>query len=299
MKILPFIQSLLPSFEKNRVLEDIRLTRTEIEEISKPAFDEAVPLFKNWVFKSEALVQMSDQFHRLVKKGHNDNIVLTIEKAFKPALANLETAEDLITQTYASDVAGDGMTYMKANLLQFVSAVNWMSKYSRKLLNYIYICETSVYPDGDTVIDENVTKAELAFLRDNFVTFCTVLNIVSTNPTSLKKLLAEVPDIMVTADNATTLTGTVGSSKLDPLHMGLVPIALNPIYHIGMLIAEWQASRYKSAKEELRLIELRKLNLMKLHDGKPDAAVQHQIEYSNIRAQGLNYKIAQMEAAHG
>ena len=77
--------------------------------------------------------------------------------------------------------------------------------------------------------------------------------------------------------------------------MRFIPVWLNPIYHIGMRIAEWQAKRYKSAKEELSLLQLRKLNLERVSAGKPDAKIQSEIKYLEARIQGLNFDIDEME----
>lgn len=309
MKITNYIASLLPSFGKTTVMEDVRLTRTEIKEATLPVYEAAVPLLGKWKFKSKVLQAQIAIFDRMVKSSGNDNIVVTIHKAFKPILENLDAVEVLVSKTYNEDVAGLGLTYAKANLLQFVECVSFVSKYARKFLIYIYVCETACYLDidvdkvssaelQDNAINESLSKAELSWLESNFVTFCTALNIASGNPAHIKKQLEDIPDIVITAENAGTLGSTVGEHKLDPLQMKLIPIWMNPIYHIGMFVAEWQAERYKAAKEEVRLVQLRKLNLEKLSEGKPDAHVQQQIAYMESRIQGLNYKLAKMERDH-
>jgi ABC-type phosphate transport system auxiliary subunit len=70
---------------------------------------------------------------------------------------------------------------------------------------------------------------------------------------------------------------------------------LNPVYHVGMLVAEWQAARYKAAQEELRTLQLRKLNLEKKLEGKSDAKIEQQISYMQKRVDDLEYKIVKME----
>lgn len=300
MKIANYLSSLLPSFGKDRVIEDCRLTRSEIKDVTHPSYESALPVLKSWKFKSDAIKGHETTFDRMVKKAKSGNMVVAIEAAFKPILENLDAAEALIIKTYSDDVAGAGLTYLKANLLQFVEAVGFVSKYARKLLLYIYICETAEYGvDGGTILNESLTKAEISWLTNNFVSFCTALNIVSGNPAHVKKAIEDVPDILVTSDNMSTLSSTVGEAKLDPFQMKLIPIWMNPIYHVGMMVAEWQASRYKAAKEEVKLVELRKLNLMKLSEGKPDAHIQREIAYMESRIQGINFRIAEMEKKNG
>lgn len=299
MKLSQYLSSLLPTFGRNQVIEDCRLTKTEITEFTQPAYDIALPLLKGWKFKSPILQSQMGTFGRMVKSVGNDNAVVTIQKSFKNILANLSATEEMINKTYNEDVASAGLTYLKANLLQFVEATAFVSKFARKFLIYIYICETSVLDDGETVVDHSLSKAEIEWIGANFVSFCTALNIVSGDPSNVKKLINSIPDIVITSENVATLGASLGESKIDPFQMKLIPIWMNPIYHVGMFVAEWQADRYKVAKEEVKLLQLRRLNLEKLSDGKPDARVQHEINYMETRIQGMNYKINKMETAHG
>lgn len=298
MKTQSYLASLLPSFAKDQVLEDIRLTRTELEDITLPAYEHALPLLKSHDYKSKALDADMAQFKRTVTSS-SGGFVAVVNKALKTALENLDEVEAMVTKTYSEEIAGAGVTYLKANLLQLVEIIGFVSKYARKYLVYIYVCETAEFEDGDTVVSESITKAEQEWLRANFLSFCTALNVVSTPRASFKKSIDDIPDIVVTNDNAQSLGATVGEHKIDPFQMRLIPVWLNPIYHIGMFVAEWQANRYKAAQEELKLLQLRKLNLERVSDGKPDARVQKEIKYMESRVQSLNYKIAKMETDNG
>ncbi|EKD22685.1 MAG: Virion structural protein [uncultured bacterium] len=299
MKFSNFIQSLLPSFGKDRVLEDCRLTRAEIKEVTAPSYDAAMEFLKGWKFKSPEMEKLLSIFNRMVKGSGSDNAIVTIAKSFDAILKNLDHTEDRIAKLYNEDVAGAGITYQKANLLQFVECVGFVSKFARKFLIYTYICETAQYENSSTDIAESLSPAEIEWLNANFVSFCTAFNIVCGNPQTVEKQFAAVPDIVITSENAETLPSTIGDAKIDPFQMKLIPIVMNPIYHIGMFVAEWQASRYKAAKEELKLLQLRKLNLQKTSEGKPDAHLQQEIKYMETRIQGLNYKIAKMEKDNG
>jgi hypothetical protein len=294
MKTLNYLASLLPSFGKDRVTEDCRLTRADIKDVTQPAYQLAVQGFKGYKFKSPQLQEQVAIFGRMVK-GKGSNMVEVINDKLDELLKNLDEAEDLIEKTFSQEVASAGLTYLKANLLQFVEAIHFASKFARKFLLYVYICETAEHEDGGTVVAESMTPAELDYIKANFVTFCQVLNVTTGDPAHVRKALNDIPDIVVTEENVGTLGSTVGEKKLDPFQMKLIPIILNPVYHIGMFVAEWQADRYKVAKEELKMVQLRKLNLEKVTAGKPDAAVQKEISYLETRIQGLNYKIAKME----
>jgi hypothetical protein len=299
MKVSKFVAALLPSFTRDDVVEDIRITRMEIKESTMPAYHAAAEIFRAWKWKHEPLRKDLEQFARM-NPGQPGNLFVRLDKAFPAILENLDEVEVLIAKTFNQEIAGSGVTYLKANLLQFVEVAGFVSKYARKFLDYAYVVETGEHEDSvNTYLKDNVTQADLEWLSANFVSFCTAFKIASTPSATLRKAIDAIPDVVVSDDSASTLTATHGESKIDPLQLGFIPLWLNPIYHVRMFIAEWQASRYKASQEEMRLLQLRKLNLERLSQGKPDVALSRQIESLSGRIQTLNYKIMKMEKTYG
>ncbi len=298
MKIAPYLTSLLPSFSKDRIVEDCNVTRGEITEFTHPAYVIAAPDFKGYVFKSDRMKSIQGTLERNLKRSGNENIVVAIEKGFKPMIANLDEVKRLVDANYSEAVAGMGITYLKANLLQFVELVGFVSKYARKLLIYIYAAETELYPDSGTVFTDSIVPAEIEWLTQNIVSFTTAFNIVTMPADKVASELGAIPDIVVKQETADALSQSMGDKKLDPFSMRLIPIWMNPIYHVRMMVAEWQTNRYHEAKAELQLLQLHKLHLEKLRDGKPDARLKQEIEYTENRVSKLSYKLKEMEAGH-
>jgi hypothetical protein len=293
MNIRDFLRNLLPSFGRERIIEDCRLTRAEIEETLKPMYGQAAIFLKTWSFKSEEMQDRIDTWKSLVK-SNGGNIIVTIDRGLPVIIANLNDVEELIKQSYGDEVVAAGLTYKKAQLLQFVSNVQFVSRYLVQFLNYVYICETAQHESAGTTIRDSLAPAEKQYIEDNFISFCTAFEVVTDTPADVKKKLSEVPDVIITEDNIDTLPTTVGKDKLDPLQMNLIG-TWSPLYGIGLIVAEWQASRYKQAKETLKLVQLRKLNLEQVAAGKPNPKVQKEIEYLEARAKDLQYKIKKME----
>jgi hypothetical protein len=298
MKIDQFFKSLLPSFSRDTVLEDCRITTGEIKETVKPAFDEGVKLMKNWKFKSPDVEMLGKTFSSLVQKTHG-NMIVTIEQKIPTILENLAEVEDLIKSTYADEVAAGGITYLKAQLLQFVEAASFFAKYSRALLNFIYVHESAPFiKESDEQYDavqESLIPFEVAYIQNNMSSFCVALNALSGAGGDIKKQLSEIPDIVITDDNAKTLPSSVGMAKLDPLKFGFIPVFMNPIYHIRIGIAEWQVEQYKLAQRELQMLQMRKLNLEKLQAGQPNPVLQQKLGETERAIHGMKTKIAKME----
>lgn len=287
------MRNLLPSFGRDRIIEDCRLTRAEIEETLKPMYGQAAIFLKTWSFKSTEMQDRIDTWKGLVK-SNGGNIIVTIDRGLPIMAQNLTDVEELIKASYGDEVVAAGLTYKKAQLLQFVSSVQFVSRFLVQFINYVYVCETAQHEEAGMTIRDSISPAEKAWIEDNFINFCTAFSVVTEKPEEVKKKLSEVPDVVITEDNVDTLPTTIGKEKLDPLQMNLIG-TWSPLYGIGLLVAEWQASRYKQAKETLKLVQLRKLNLEQVSQGKPNPKVQKEIAYLEARAQDLQYKIKKME----
>lgn len=297
INLIPYAKGLLSVFDRRDILDDADCTRDIIKNIAQPSYEAALPAFKSWKFKNRDLKDLIGTFDSNYRGHGNDNIVVSVSKAFEPALENLAEVRELIKKTFGSEVSGPTLGYMKTNMIKFVETASFVGKYSIKLLNYIYLCETGEHEDGDA-IKEGMTKAEIEWLTANMYNFSLALRVVTGNPGQVKKQLLDVPDVEITEATADSIAETYGKARIDPLLMGFLPVMLNPFYHIRMPIATYQANRYKAAQQELALLELRKMNLEMSQDGKPDASVQKQIAGLVERCEKLNYELAKMEEAY-
>lgn len=296
MKLSNYLASLLPGFSKDRITEDCRITAAELREYTIPAYKAAEVFHKGWKFKSPEITGLMDTFGNMVKGG--GSMFAAIDGGFKVMLENLTEVEGLVIKTYNEEISGAGLTYMKANLLQFVEAVAFVSKFSRKLLLYAAAAETAALDVDAPKLQDTMSKFETDWIRANFVSFCTAFTAVTGTPQNITTAISKIPDVVVTSENVATMSETIGEKTLDPFKLGLIPIWMNPIYHVRMAIAEWQVDRHNAAKEEKRLLELRILNLEMAKAGKADAKIQQQIDYHADRVRTLNFKIAKMEAKH-
>lgn len=304
MKILDFLKSLLPNFSKMTVLEDIRTTKMVLTAVTMPAYQDAIKVFGGRKFANESLQKDWDTFKRSVKGLVAPNTILAIEKSFKPMLSTLDLIEQLVEKDYTDDIEGAGITYYKAAVLQMLESVAFAVDFANKYLNYVYVVEAAELADDEdnaALIDEinaAIVPAEVRFLHDRFSDFCTVMDNLAKPTDKIRTEFEQIPDITISAAGDRVVQSTVGATKLDPFRHGFVPLAMNPIYHVRMRVADYQHYRYERAKEEKSMLELRKLKLERQQHGKKDAALEKQIEYTQKRIDGLAEKIREVEGQY-
>jgi hypothetical protein len=75
---------------------------------------------------------------------------------------------------------------------------------------------------------------------------------------------------------------------------------MNPIYHIGLIVAEYQSNKYKENKELKSNLELRLMNLVSIRDtGQADPGVEREIEMVQSRIDKLSESIRKQEESVG
>ncbi|WP_233875180.1 hypothetical protein [Paraburkholderia adhaesiva] len=295
MKLTTYITALFPRLRKDIVLDDIRNTRVELVTSTLPAFTVATQLLGKWKWKSEEMQGFAASFGQLVAKG---SMFETIEAGLKGSEATLMLAEMFVTKTYNEEISAEALTFRKASVLQFIEAVAFVSRFARKLANMALVVEAIPYAEDGETFMHALQPGEVKWISENFVSFCTMFHAVSAPVKSIEETFEAIPDIVIRNADFGALKEAVGESKLDPFRFGFVPVQMNPFYRFGKMQAEWQVERFNEAKDELKLVQLRKLRLEKLLAKKPDAALEHEIEYMENRVQGLNARIARMETSY-
>lgn len=294
MNLKKFISSILPSFEKGRLVEDVALMKTELNETVVPPYEEAVLQYKGRKLRAKATQAFDREFQRVVKNTLRGDYVSVCSKVFNEVSKNYDELDTLVNKHFGRDVSASGMTYLKGNLIQYMEVLSFSMRYARRLLSWTLYEELKAV-DGDTDWTDPLTKAEKDWFWKNRETFYKCMRVLYTTKGELERKLSVIPDMIIVPEEVDVVVESVGRDKIDPLQMGIIPIALNPIYHIRMAVAEWQVSRHKAAQEEKRALEYRLLALKEANEGKRDAKLEQAIEYTEGRIQKLNRKLAEME----
>lgn len=297
MKPSKYVSTLPATFDKRKVKEDIASLREELTQGTLPPYIASLELFEKGDFKSIEVQKVNQLISRELKATPGENFITITVSVLNNIKGNMDSLESLVNRVFAEDITKDSLTYLKANLLQYIELTGFAIRYARRLLLWTYINETNAVDEQPSTA---LTVGEIKWIKERESAFVRALITLSINKRDLEKAIDNIPDILITEDNQDMLNSTVGVNRLDPFKMGFIGdnIVLNPFYHIGMAIADWQVSRYKQIETEKKVLEFRLLHLKALANGNADARLEQKIEYDSARLEKLNFKLAKLENDH-
>lgn len=296
MEFGKFIRSLLPTFSRDQVQEDLDAIRDELDKYVLPVYQTAAKQIGREQFYSADAIAADEIFEKKLNYRYKGNHITAIKDALENSKVLIDLLQTMTDEKFALDVTRAGLDTVRINILQLTEIVGFTVRYARRHLNYILTAEVwHQHPDKKLDGGVGVTPGELEWLKKGRDPFITGLNVIKTPKTDIEVKLKEIPSILVSDESVDTAQAIMGKDKTDPFAMRFIPIVLNPIYHMRIRIAEYQAARYKEAQEERSTIELKLIMLKELEAGKQNAKVEQQIEYNEERLSKLTYKIFKME----
>jgi hypothetical protein len=301
MKILDYIASLVPNFDKQRILNNVAALQTELGSTTLKSYEEAGNLFKAKKLKSSWNNEFDKNFHATIHGDRNENFVLAIANILKTVPAKLGFLESLIASDFSKDVTRDALTYKKATVLKYLELVQFVQDYGNRLLIKVMALETDANDPGDKSNPslDNAPMAIRNWMAKNERAFLDALAVLSMPLAEVKEKIESIPDINAVPENAGIVSETVGGHRIDPLGLGfIVTTWMNPIFHVRMAFAEWQVERYKAKQEEKKMLEFRLLALQESYEKKKDPKLQQVIEYTDGRLQSLNRKLSEIESEY-
>lgn len=293
MNLKSFFNSLLPSFERSRIVEDIELIRKEVVDVLFPALKTAITTMAGKSWSDNEANAFNSTFTAALPQFRREGFLGGAQRIFSDLPAKLDAIDKMVIEIFAKDVTKDTITYRKAAILQYLDTVRFAVKFTGRQLLRLTALETAAL--NRAPFSEPFAPAETAWLKANEATYLQVMKLLAQHPKDLAALLEEIPDIAVVPDRVDLVKQTVGLDKIDPLKMNFLPPNLNPFYSLRLLYTEYQVKRYEIQVEEKRLLELRLLAMKEAMAGKQDPRLAQQIEYTEGRLQRLGYKISEME----
>lgn len=290
-----FLQNLLPKFGKDRLDEDLRITVGTIENSVLPAYKNAIPTF-NIGFTSSVLLSLEKDFGKYSKVKKSSSLVKTIYEGMENSLDFMKGIQKVLDTQFDESIVADSLTGLKANTIQCLETASFISTYSLKFLNFIYVHEAAELNKDDSYITDQMSAGDIKYIINNFEAFSKGFAIISGNSKTIEKTLSDIPDVVVNSDNVQSMSAMLGSTKLDPLGFSsVVGFTKSPIYRLRMIVAEIQVKRYNQNKELKAILECRQLHLDSIKDGTDNPVVQKEINVIRSRLDRINAEIRSFE----
>ena len=294
MKIVSFLQSLLPMLKKDSVLEDLRITKAELDKTVIPSYEAAAIHFKVNKIASKDTQTLADTFYRvydLAKSNKQSSVVAEIFSKLPNLSANIVTITNNCEDILGEDILNDNLSARRAVLVRAAEHVSILVKLLVDFLTVVYYNEAMVYSkaNADTI---GLSAQTLKRVKEHVPYIARLLSTYGEDNKVFADKYNSVPDVILNIKTAAALQAVYREDKLDPMPSALASnFEGNPIYHIRLVIAEWQANRYKANKDKKKMLELRLLYLQSLAQESPDPQLEREIEYIQNRIDKIEYEM--------
>lgn len=300
MIILDWLKSLVRHLDKDDIMEDVRCAATELQTVVTPSYEEALTFFGTKKFTNAGITKIERQFVDYYKPQSpvrkQGNIVADIQANLKGIQATVSFIDEQLELTLAADVIKDGITVKRAFLLRAVDQISLFNRNAVDLLNYIYVLESM--KDGETVRDYYSPKVLERINSLPFISVIgTVMSVYGQPVKSFKEQYESIPEVVINEKTAGMVASVYRDDKIDPMgRPAMRQFQGSPIYHLGLVAAEYQVVRYQSFAEKKKMLELRLLYLKtQLENGATDPKIEQEIQYSQKRVDDIEAKMRDME----
>lgn len=296
--IKDYVKSLVPSLQKSELENDVAATKDELLQQTLPPLTSALEdkVFGTG-FKSK-WCQDTDRYLTGKLSHQRGNYLEIAQRVLSTFPAKLDWLEKEIARSFDRQISGMGLTFPRTTLIHLVEGYGFVVRYTRKLLLATYGFELEKV-DRESAGEFPLSPAELKALNEQLGTYVWYLEILTNSKEKIASAIDSAPDVVIDLNTLDSVAEVHGQSTVDPLNAGFIKHTWNPIYHVRVAIAEWQAARYHAAVEERKALELRLLQLKMARQGNRDAALEKQIHHQESRVQKMNIDILEMERDAG
>lgn len=297
--ISEFVQGLLPGLKKDTVLEDLRVSIDNIDKIVVPSMDKVTAILKD-KFKSQALTDLNKAFNGAYKgKIKGNNFLVIARDCLSNVRANADYVDSQLQELLESTIVPDGLTSRKAVMIRSSKQIAFIADMTLDLANVALILET-LEANGELSEDMELSKGTTIRVQRNIIRYAYALMDFSKDPKEFQKLFEGTRDLYVGGSNAKNVSAAATELELDPFDSRLVQnVAYNPIYHLRIAVAQWQAKRYHAAKDKKKLLELRVLQLKAEQEKKSDPRILNEINYTQSRIDKIDRDLHETETDLG
>lgn len=287
--IWDFVDTILPSFERIQILDEVERVIKDTKEVVLPGLD-----INDETIRSSATHNMV--FNALNRSGgklFKGNVVNYIKKVTELTIDGKDDLIKLVEKTFNRKISKEGLDYKRGHLLHLVSLLEFYNRYA---IQFLLVTTKEVLDDKYYPVD----KVESMFVKDSdninkFVAVCHALEHEFKNYT---KLMVKVDGITMDEDTREVTETTLGEDA-DPLSVGFYTVDFNPFYLIGKVANQIYVFFFDIKREQARKLALHVTKLKQQREGASEeeiAAIDKAIGYHSDRLNKMNGEIEEVLA---
>lgn len=296
MQLDKFVDGFASMFKKSDLNDLLTNLKKTLITDTIPPYQSAVQTIGSLKFTAPRTKAFQEAFdtHRSTR-GIHGNYVKVIYTTLETIRDNLPLVEALVEENFNENITKESLTLLRANLLQYIEACSFYTRYARLVLLMTWEEETAqVNPDAR--LGSSFTPASEKFLLDNEKAFSILTEQLGIKRERTEELMRDVPDANVSVDNYDILQRNVGKNRTDPFSQGLISHWLDPFWTFGRWWAEREAIAYKTAEVEREDLQLRLMFYKQTtRDSLGDVNLQKKIQVTEERIQKLTFQMSKME----
>lgn len=305
-----FFKKMLPSFEKRKLLSQLDLVRSELNEIALPAMEVTMMNYASLnidVTKSKMANRLANDLRKRLQTLHNpefntatlNNFMQTMHRILMVISQKEELLRQYIEKHFSNIIVKDGLTFKQGHVIRLIDLLVW----------YVN-CWMNMITQVDVEINEaNGVKPSLVLSRpiaerlvtEDYGYFMKLTEIFMTPEKSFLEMVESASEMNI-SEVASSQIPVVDSTNqpIDPSRSGFMPVIGTAILQIQNWNVSRQIQKYERNKLLKQSLELRLLNLkQKLENGETDPQIQRSIDAINSRLQKIDYDIEKFEKSAG
>jgi len=295
--IKAFTKLLMPSLQRAEVLDDLRQTISLLDKKVIPPFKNASDFFRvNRIISPEAK-DIQDNLYRGFKPRPKSNTFISdVHHALLNMSENLKYILEESPKILEPDIIPEGLTFKRALYIRAIDYCTFAVRYAGDLLSYVYFFEMHAEMKADTHEGTELSPAMLQRVDRGIFDFSIILEKYGIDPDKFKTMFTKIKDVNLSDDDS-VLEYYLQQNGGDPLNVPLTSRFIsNPIYHIRMMGADWQNSRYKRQEAQFRSLSIRLLHLKLLKEKSgSNAKLEREIKYYEDEVVSLDKTMSEYE----
>lgn len=263
MNLKDYFNTLLPTFERHTIQQDVIFSLETLETILLSMYDiDKVPKFK----ESISFLHINEMLKETCDVYKTDTYVTNLN-TINMILKNYDDIVSTVKEEFAGVSIKSVIDYYKLNLLKYFEALNFFNDYA---LRFISVAtwevtvkgldvmargniEVAIGDTGIAYISNPYVKAQREFIMnpDNVQAFAINVNMLGIKFSEYLKTIKDLKGHQY-SDSDWEDGNRNFNSNLDPHKTGFISVTGNAFYHIGLMVNGWRVGKYKQAQQDFQ-----------------------------------------------